>query len=70
NLLRLSYEKILLLRAVIFRDDYHGIQSELKGRKLAHFNIEYTVYQKTQSSTVFRDFKDSFTHALANLVLE
>ncbi|WP_107867153.1 hypothetical protein [Agitococcus lubricus] len=47
-----------------------GIQSELKGRKLAHFNIEYTVYQKTKSSTVFRDFKDSFTRALANLVVE
>ena len=47
-----------------------GIKSELKGRKLAHFNIEYTVYQKTQSSTVFRDFKDSFTRALANLVVE
>lgn len=46
------------------------IESELKGRKLAHFNIEYTVYQKTKSSTVFRDFKDFFIRALANVVVE
>ena len=70
NLLRLSYEKILLLRAVIFRDDYriwqrrfweHLIQNEHDYR--THIDYVHINPFKHQYVTQVRDWPYSSFHS-------